>query len=114
MLADLTLVGCYNASAVSSARRRATMIANAKTNLRRLAFFGLTERQVDSGYLFERRFGVRFRRDHRHRRPIRYDELVDSMDANRIFDQFNSTRAHKPNATRCCRRMHERIETELN
>ena len=96
MLADLTRVGCYNASAMPASRRRATMIADAKSNLRRLAFFGLTERQVDTGYLFERRFGIRFRPNvgNGMRRTAESDRngAVDNHGTS-IFEQYNSTRA---------------------
>jgi hypothetical protein len=54
------LVGCYNASALPTARRRAVLLRSAKQNLVNMAFFGLTERQEDTRYLFEKRFGVPF------------------------------------------------------
>ncbi|KAJ3584424.1 hypothetical protein NHX12_014919 [Muraenolepis orangiensis] len=63
MLADLSLVGCYNASVASGEPRRArALLASAKANLRAMAFFGLTEFQRKSQYLFERTFGLRFLR----------------------------------------------------
>jgi len=75
MLANLTLVGCYDQSVVpdSTARDR-ILLASAVDNLRQMSFFGLTERQADTQLLFERTFGIRFRRK---------------------FVQFNSTHAHK-------------------
>jgi len=92
MLSDLTRVGCYNASAVPVARRRSTMIADAKLNIRHLAFFGLTERQSDSEYLFEQQFRVRFRKNAQERVTA---GLVKSNqdDGNGVFSQYNSTRA---------------------
>ena len=45
MLADLDLVDCYNTSTMSLAKREAIMVASAKTNLERMAYFGLTEEQ---------------------------------------------------------------------
>ena len=60
MLADLRPLGCYNSSALPSAVRRRLLLQSAASNLRRMAFFGLTERLADSARLFERRFGVRF------------------------------------------------------
>ena len=63
MLANLTLSGCYKNGAMSPEMRHDIMLKSAKENLRRMAFFGLTEYQQESQYLFERTFGVKFRRD---------------------------------------------------
>uniref|UniRef100_A0AAY4E4G8 Heparan-sulfate 6-O-sulfotransferase n=1 Tax=Denticeps clupeoides TaxID=299321 RepID=A0AAY4E4G8_9TELE len=60
MLADLSLVGCYNLSSMSERRRAEMLLTSAKSNLRRMAFFGLTEFQRKTQYLFERTFGLRF------------------------------------------------------
>ena len=79
MLANLTLVGCYDHSAIpDSAERDRILLDSAVENLRQLAFFGLTERQADTQFLFERTFGIRFRRR---------------------FVQFNNTHAHKVDFT---------------
>lgn len=72
MLADLSLVGCYNMSSISELERGRVLLASAKANLRNMAFFGLTEFQRKTQYLFERTFGLRFIR---------------------AFTQINSTRA---------------------
>uniref|UniRef100_A0A1A8SKM9 Heparan-sulfate 6-O-sulfotransferase n=1 Tax=Nothobranchius rachovii TaxID=451742 RepID=A0A1A8SKM9_9TELE len=72
MLADLSLVGCYNMSSMSELERGHVLLASAKANLRNMAFFGLTEFQRKTQYLFERTFGLRFIR---------------------AFTQINSTRA---------------------
>ncbi|XP_074482757.1 heparan-sulfate 6-O-sulfotransferase 3-B-like [Sebastes fasciatus] len=72
MLADLSLVGCYNMSSVSELDRGRLLLASAKANLRNMAFYGLTEFQRKTQYLFERTFGLRFIR---------------------AFTQINSTRA---------------------
>ncbi|XP_075873672.1 heparan-sulfate 6-O-sulfotransferase 3-B-like [Nelusetta ayraudi] len=72
MLADLSLVGCYNMSSVGELERGRVLLASAKANLRNMAFFGLTEFQRKTQYLFERTFGLRFIR---------------------AFTQLNSTRA---------------------
>ncbi|KAM4559676.1 heparan-sulfate 6-O-sulfotransferase 3-B-like [Odontesthes bonariensis] len=72
MLADLNLVGCYNMSSMSELERGRVLLASAKANLRNMAFFGLTEFQRKTQYLFERTFGLRFIR---------------------AFTQINSTRA---------------------
>ncbi|XP_066505182.1 heparan-sulfate 6-O-sulfotransferase 2 isoform X2 [Hoplias malabaricus] len=60
MLADLSLVGCYNLSAMSDSQRGAVLLNSAKRNLRRMAFFGLTEYQRKTQYLFERTFRLAF------------------------------------------------------
>lgn len=62
MLADLSLVGCYNRTAVGAYERDLLMLTSAKDNLRRMAFFGLTEQQQRSQRLFERTFRLRFLR----------------------------------------------------
>ncbi|XP_061581536.1 heparan-sulfate 6-O-sulfotransferase 2 isoform X2 [Cololabis saira] len=60
MLADLSLVGCYNVSAMSEEERWAVLLDSAKRNLRGMAFFGLTEYQRKTQYLFERTFNLEF------------------------------------------------------
>uniref|UniRef100_A0A8C7TQL1 Heparan-sulfate 6-O-sulfotransferase n=1 Tax=Oncorhynchus mykiss TaxID=8022 RepID=A0A8C7TQL1_ONCMY len=60
MLADLSLVGCYNVSAMSEDERWAVLLESAKWNLRGMAFFGLTEYQRETQYLFERIFRLAF------------------------------------------------------
>ncbi|KAM4621470.1 heparan-sulfate 6-O-sulfotransferase 2 [Polymixia lowei] len=60
MLADLSLVGCYNVSAMSEEDRWAVLLESAKRNLRGMAFFGLTEYQRKTQYLFERTFSLEF------------------------------------------------------
>lgn len=72
MLADLSLVGCYNMSSMSELQRGHMLLASAKANLRNMAFYGLTEFQRKTQYLFEQTFGLRFIR---------------------AFTQINSTRA---------------------
>ncbi|KAK6293168.1 hypothetical protein J4Q44_G00366690 [Coregonus suidteri] len=72
MLADLSLVGCYNLSTVPDKRRSQLLLESAKKNLRDMAFFGLTEYQRKTQFLFERTFRLRFIRP---------------------FVQYNSTRA---------------------
>ena len=63
MLADLNLVDCYNTSSMPLAKREAIMVASAKTNLERMAYFGLTEEQRISQYLFEETFNLRFKQN---------------------------------------------------
>lgn len=72
MLADLSLVGCYNMSTVPEKKRAQLLLESAKKNLRDMAFFGLTEYQRKTQFLFERTFRLRFIRP---------------------FMQYNSTRA---------------------
>jgi len=64
MLADLTLVDCYNRSAFADpGERDRIMLRSAMDNLRSMVFFGLTERQVDSQHLFEHAFKIQFAED---------------------------------------------------
>ncbi len=72
MLADLSLVGCYNMSFIQEKKRAQVLLESAKKNLRDMAFFGLTEFQRKTQYLFERTFHLKFIRP---------------------FMQYNSTRA---------------------
>ncbi|XP_051513766.1 heparan-sulfate 6-O-sulfotransferase 2 isoform X1 [Myxocyprinus asiaticus] len=60
MLADLSLVGCYNLSVMSESQRWAVLLESAKRNLRNMAFFGLTEYQRKTQYLFEQTFRLSF------------------------------------------------------
>ncbi|XP_072896909.1 heparan-sulfate 6-O-sulfotransferase 1-like [Hemitrygon akajei] len=72
MLADLSLVGCYNMSFITERKRSQILLESAKKNLKDMAFFGLTEFQRKTQYLFERTFNLQFIKP---------------------FIQFNSTRA---------------------
>ncbi|XP_053671935.1 heparan-sulfate 6-O-sulfotransferase 1 [Anopheles nili] len=60
MLADLALVGCYNKTYMPSAERDRIMLASAKRNLAAMSYFGLTEYQKISQYIFEETFNLRF------------------------------------------------------
>lgn len=60
MLADLELIGCYNKSYMPKVERDRVMLASAKRNLQNMAFFGLTEYQKISQYIFEETFNLRF------------------------------------------------------
>lgn len=60
MLADLRLVNCYNTSGMSPTERGRLMLESAKRNLQKMPFFGLTEYQEASQYLFEKTFGLKF------------------------------------------------------
>ncbi|XP_044162055.1 heparan-sulfate 6-O-sulfotransferase 2 [Bufo gargarizans] len=72
MLSDLSLVGCYNLSVMHEDQRNKVLLDSAKENLKRMAFFGLTEFQRKTQYLFEKTFNMNFISP---------------------FTQFNSTRA---------------------
>ncbi|XP_018121397.1 heparan-sulfate 6-O-sulfotransferase 1 [Xenopus laevis] len=60
MLADLSLVGCYNMSFLQDSKRAQVLLESAKKNLKDMAFFGLTEFQRKTQYLFERTFNLKF------------------------------------------------------
>ena len=60
MLADLTLVNCYNTSTLSTAERDKIILQSAKTNLQRMAFFGIMENMTQSQIMFEVLFNMRF------------------------------------------------------
>ncbi|XP_018119477.1 heparan-sulfate 6-O-sulfotransferase 1 isoform X2 [Xenopus laevis] len=60
MLADLSLVGCYNMSFFQESKRAQVLLESAKKNLKDMAFFGLTEFQRKTQYLFERTFNLKF------------------------------------------------------
>jgi len=74
MLADLELVNCYNTTGISSDDYNKIILRSAKSNLEKMAFFGLTEEQKISQYLFEETFNLEFKT---------------------IFDQYNVTRSGK-------------------
>lgn len=60
MLANLSLVECYNSSGMDLATRDQIMLDSAKTNLLKMAYFGLTEFQVYTQRLFEYTFDLKF------------------------------------------------------
>lgn len=60
MLADLELVGCYDGGYMPRAERDRVLLASAKRNLASMAYFGLTEYQKMSQYIFEETFNLRF------------------------------------------------------
>lgn len=63
MLANLSLVHCYNTSAMSPQTRNRTLLQSAKKNLEDLTYFGITEFQRESQLLFEATFNVKFKTD---------------------------------------------------
>jgi heparan sulfate 6-O-sulfotransferase HS6ST1 len=60
MMADLALIGCYNRSYMTEEQRDTVLLSSAKRNLAAMAFFGLTEYQKMSQYVFEETFNLRF------------------------------------------------------
>lgn len=58
MLADLTLVNCYNWSSLNRTTRNNIMLESAKNNLKNMAFYGIKERMKDSQFLFEKTFDM--------------------------------------------------------
>uniref|UniRef100_A0A6P5ILJ5 Heparan-sulfate 6-O-sulfotransferase n=1 Tax=Phascolarctos cinereus TaxID=38626 RepID=A0A6P5ILJ5_PHACI len=60
MLADLSLVGCYNLTFMNESERNMILLQSAKNNLKNMAFFGLTEFQRKTQFLFERTFNLKF------------------------------------------------------
>jgi hypothetical protein len=65
MLANLTEVGCYNNDTEKfnySKQDGKLMLESAKRNLRSMAYFGLVEYQRESQYLFEKTFGLKFKK----------------------------------------------------
>ncbi|KAM9805029.1 heparan-sulfate 6-O-sulfotransferase 3-B [Neosynchiropus ocellatus] len=60
MLSDLSLVGCYNLSSMNQSQRNHILLSSAMNNLKNMAFYGLTEFQRKTQYLFERTFSLRF------------------------------------------------------
>ena len=60
MLANLSLAGCYNQSAMPLGKRDEILLQSAKDNLKNMAFFGLTEYQTYTQFMFEKTFKLRF------------------------------------------------------
>lgn len=90
MLADLTLVGCYNRSAFADpAERDRVMLQSAMDNLRSTVFFGLTERQIDSQHLFEHTFKIRFSEDFDQRNSTHADRMTVTDNQIRTVESRN-------------------------
>lgn len=60
MLADLTLVNCYNTETMTAEDRDKKILNSAMVNLRSLPYVGLTEYQIESKDLFEHTFDLQF------------------------------------------------------
>uniref|UniRef100_A0A3B1K8K7 Heparan-sulfate 6-O-sulfotransferase n=1 Tax=Astyanax mexicanus TaxID=7994 RepID=A0A3B1K8K7_ASTMX len=106
MLADLSLVGCYNVSTLPEKKRAQILLESAKKNLRDMAFFGLTEFQRKTQYLFERTFRLRFIR------PLsaRIEELndLDMQLYDYAWDLFQQRYMYKRQLERREQRLKER------
>lgn len=63
MLADLTLVHCYDSHSMDPATRDRILLESAKNNLKNLAFYGMKEHMADSQWMFEQLFQLRFTKD---------------------------------------------------
>lgn len=59
MLADLTLVHCYDKTSMPKKTRDKLMLESAKNNLRNMAFFGIKEKMADSQFMFETIFDMK-------------------------------------------------------
>jgi len=91
MLADLTLVDCYNHSAFSDPSERDRLVLqSAMDNLRSMVFFGLTERQVDSQHLFEHLFKIHFIEDFEQRNSTHADRVHVTEEQMRKIESLNS------------------------
>lgn len=95
MIANLSLVNCYNSTGMSADERNNRIFESAKENLLGMDFFGLTEFQVYSQQLFENTFGLQFYEDfiqlnvtRSSRVNITLDQLVKITRLNKIDMMF--------------------------
>ena len=79
MLADLTLVNCYNKTAMTQEVRNFKMLQSAKENLRQMPFFGLVEFQKENQYLFEKTFGIKFIRPFKQENGTHAQEILPHL-----------------------------------
>ena len=85
MLADLTLVGCYNSTMeVDSKERNKVLLASAKANLARMAYFGLTEQQSMSQYIFEETSHLEFVTPFEQSNSTLSSQAVESLTAGQL------------------------------
>lgn len=84
MLSDLALVGCYNHSLMPEKERQLIMLSSAKTNLHKMAFFGLTEFPRISQYLFQETFDMMFLDAETHSFHRTKRSLLDDLDSKTI------------------------------
>ena len=63
MLSNLSLAGCYDTTLLPPEKRELIILNSAKDKFYLMAFFGLTEFQYTTQYLFERTFRLKFVKD---------------------------------------------------
>ena len=74
MLADLSLVNCYNQTGMSKKDYEFILLSSAKANLHQMAFFSLDEYPDMSLQLFEQTFGLRFKT-----RRLKSETTIESL-----------------------------------
>lgn len=81
MLADLRLVNCYNTTGMSQSERDAIILQSAKENLHKMSFFGLTEMQRESQYVFQETFNLEFKENF-----VQYETNTGKRTENKLGD----------------------------
>ena len=89
MLANLSLVHCYNFSAMPPEQRDAVMLQSAKDNLRNMAFFGLTAYQSATQHMFENTFNLQFIEDFEDRNVTHAQKTNYSAEQERKIIELN-------------------------
>ncbi|XP_077474043.1 heparan-sulfate 6-O-sulfotransferase 3-B isoform X1 [Stigmatopora argus] len=89
MLSDLSLVGCYNLSSMNESQRDHILLSSAMSNLKNMAFYGLTEFQRKTQYLFERTFRLRFISPFTQINSTRAANVELSEDVRRRIEELN-------------------------
>lgn len=79
MLADVGHLGCNNIKAMSLAERDRQILKSAKSNLRKMAYFGIVEFQAASQELFENTLDVKFDGNWKQKESILYQKTEDSL-----------------------------------
>lgn len=82
MMADLTLVNCYDRTTMSESERDKILLQNAKDNLLKMAYFGLTEKQIESQLMFEETFNLKFNMDF-----VQYDDDLADKTKDTLSEQ---------------------------
>ena len=77
MLANLSLVGCYTTTVLSPSEHDRIMLESAKENLYNMAYFGLTEYQIESQYMFEHTFNLFFQNDFEQKNTVSENEEIE-------------------------------------
>ena len=88
MLADLTLVNCYNTTGQDQDTRDQVMLESAKQNLLNMDYFGLTEFQIRTQKLFEYTFNLKFINDFEQLPVTRSDRTnITNKQKEKILEQ---------------------------